>query len=317
MRVKDIIKRSPILYTAVIKAREARKKISSFVPDELYIKMQYRKQMGKKIDLSNPETINEKIQWFKLHWHNPMMTKCADKYAVRSYVEEKIGSEVLNKLYGVYEKVEDIDLAALPDSFVIKVNHGSGQNIICKDKSKMDFNQAFSKIKGYLKSNHYFYGREWAYKDIKPLIIIEEYLDDNGRSPADFKILCFHGKPEIIQLDIDRFGEHRRNYYNVDWSQMDLRFIVANSSVEIPKPHNLDEMLCYATLLANGFPFVRIDFYNFAGKIYFGEMTFYPNNGIGTFYPVENNKMIGDKLVLPYLHEKQPNSLVKGSIKGR
>ncbi|MBP3962395.1 ATP-grasp fold amidoligase family protein [Paenibacillus lignilyticus] len=299
MNVKDIIKSSPILYTALSAAWESRKKISNLVPDEPYIKMQYKKQMGKKIDLSNPETFNEKIQWLKLHCHNPLMTKCADKYEVRSYVEERIGNGVLNKLYGVYQKVEDIDLSVLPNSFVIKVNHGSGQNIICKNKDHMDFNHAFSKIKRYLKSNHYSYGREWAYKDIKPLIIIEEYLDDNGRPPADFKILCFHGKPEIIQLDLDRFGQHRRNYYNVDWSQMDLRFIVDNSSYEVPKPDNLDEMICFATRLAIGFPFVRVDFYNFDGKIYFGEMTFYPNNGIGTFYPEENNKLMGNKLVLP------------------
>ncbi|WP_308638439.1 ATP-grasp fold amidoligase family protein [Paenibacillus silvisoli] len=299
MTIKEFVKSSPILYNAFKTARNARNSISNLVPDEPYIKMQYRLQMGKSIDLNNPETFNEKIQWMKLYDRNPLMTKCADKYAVRSYVEEKIGKGILNTLYGVYEKVEDIDLSALPNSFVIKVNHGSGQNILCRDKSQMDFNQAFSRIKDYMNTNHYYYGREWAYKNIKPLIIIEEYLDDHGRPPADYKILCFHGKPEIIQIDLDRFGDHRRNYYNVDWTQMDLRFIKDNSSEAVPKPQHLDEMLRYAAALAEGFFFVRIDFYNFDGKLYFGEMTFYPNNGIGTFYPVENNKMMGSKLKLP------------------
>lgn len=299
MTIRELVKRTPILYNAYKAAKRAKKSIYNIVPDEPYIKMQYRKQMGKKIDLNNPQTFNEKIQWMKLYDRNPLMTKCADKYEVRSYVDEKIGKGILNKLYGVYEKVEDIDLSVLPNSFVIKVNHGSGQNILCRDKNKMDFSKAFSQIRDYMKTNHYHHGREWAYKNIKPLIIIEEYLDDNGRPPADYKILCFHGKPEIIQIDIDRFGDHRRNYYNVDWTQMDLRFIKNNSSEEVPKPEHLDEMLCYATKLSEGFPFVRVDFYNFAGKLYFGEMTFYPNNGVGTFYPVENNKMMGNKLKLP------------------
>ncbi|PWW08475.1 teichuronopeptide biosynthesis TupA-like protein [Paenibacillus cellulosilyticus] len=278
--------------------KKTRDSIYKLFKDETYIRMQYKKKTGKTLNLEEPQTFNEKIQWLKLNLRNPLMTTCADKFLVRDYVEKKIGKDVLNDLYGVYKSVKDINIAELPDSFVMKVNHGSGQNIFCSNKNDFDFKKAVRELNRYLRYNHYLHGREWAYKNIEAQVIIEEYLNDSGKSPDDYKFFCFNGRPEFIQMDIDRFGNHTRNIYDLNWELMDFKIEYNNSQEEVPRPSQLNLMIDYAKKLSREFPFVRVDFYNFNNKIYFGEMTFYPGNGVELIYPEQYSTILGEKIRL-------------------
>lgn len=227
------------------------------------------------------------------------MTICADKYSVREFVRDKVGEDILNELYAVYDDPKDINLEELPEEFVLKMSHGWGDIIICKNKKELDWNKTFKKLKYNLSRSHYLSGREWAYKNIKPRIICEKFISDNGKSPNDYKFFCFNGQPKIIQLDVDRFNGHSRNMYDTNWNLLDFELTYSKSLESIEKPEKLKEMLEIATKLSKDFPFVRVDLYNVNGKIFFGELTFYPENGNGQFRPDKYNHILGKYLTLP------------------
>lgn len=293
--VKSILKSNKYTYIFI-------KKVKSFpsmlLPDKTFIKLQYKSKTGIALNLNDPKTFNEKIQWLKINYRNPLYPICADKFAVRNFVKERIGSNVLNDLYCVYKSTKEIDYNELPKSFVLKVTHGSGQNIIVQDKSTIDETQINKKLDIFMKFNHYYSGREWAYKNIPPRIVCEKYLDDNGKPPKDYKIFCFGGEPKIIQVDTDRFDEHKRSFYDIDWNKLNVVYKYKDAGT-IDKPHTLNTMLEYAGKLSSEFPFVRVDFYEISDRVIFGEMTFYPENATVLFSPDEYNVMLGTYLKLP------------------
>lgn len=277
-----------------------------FLPQKTYVRIYYRYYTKKKLSLENPQELNEKIQWLKVYYRPEILNQLVDKYAVRQYVIDTIGEQYLNKCYGVYDKVSEVDFDALPNQFVLKGVHGSGFNMIVKDKSKLNKTKARLKMRKWLFHNFYYKaGLEWAYKDVKPRIIAEEYLEDIDRGVLhDYKFFCFNGVPKFIHVDVDRFGNHQRLFYDLEWNKLPYKHYLPNDA-NIDKPDSLAQMLKLSEQLSKGFPLVRVDLYSTEGKILFGELTFYPGNGILEFYPDDFNKTTGDYLTLPKLKEGQ------------
>lgn len=272
-----------------------------FISDKKLINKNFKKRFGRKVNFKNPEYYNDKIQWLKLYWRDPLATKCADKYEVRDYVKEKIGERYLNELLGVYESVEKIDLDKLPQSFVLKGTHGSGYNIICKNKDKMNWETEYKKMKTWLKESYYLKQREWVYKNIKPRIIAERYIEENESGQLkDYKIYCFDGEPKIIGVVFNQSTNTKSNFYDLDWNLLDKEIgYPSDPSAIISKPDTLDEMLELSRKLSKDFPHVRVDFYDINNKVIFGELTFTSENGMGRFHPPEFEKELGSYLNLP------------------
>jgi len=272
------------------------------LPDAVYLKAMYRLMMGKKLQLTNPISFNEKLQWLKLHYRNPLLTVLSDKYEVRKYVAKKVGEEYLVPLIGIWDKFEDIDIDSLPDQFVLKCTHNSGGVIICQDKSKLDIQAAAQKIKKWLKKNYYYLHREWSYKNIKPRIIGENFIPtSNGKVPIDYKIHCFNGNPDNVMVCTDRGnGDTKFYYYNRDWKLLkyNSRGINPAKDFSLPRPERLDEMLEMARVLSEGFPYLRVDLYFEDNKIYFGELTLYPVAGFDASMLEETDLLFGSKLDL-------------------
>jgi hypothetical protein len=271
------------------------------VGDEAFLKLCFRLYTQKPLNLKSPRSFNEKIQWLKLFDRQPEYTQLVDKYKVLDYVARSIGEAYLIPLLGVWERAEEIDFSALPDQFVLKCNHISGSGIvICKDKSKLNIPSARAALNAGLEKNHYPSGREWPYKDIPPRIIAEQYMTDDGTELKDYKIFCFDGEPRLVEVDFNRFVGHKRNLYTPDWRYIDGSMAYpADPKVQNQKPQTLDSMLALARKLSASRPFVRTDFYSVGDRIYFGEMTFYPDSGFGYFKPESLGNMMGDWLKLP------------------
>lgn len=284
------------------------KKSLRFLPDRQYIKLYFRLRVGRKLDLHNPVSLNEKLQWLKVNYRFPLQTIVSDKYAVREYVKEKIGVEYLIPLLGMWTDFDEIDFNALPEKFVLKCNHDSGGLAICTDKSRFDIPQAKKKINKSLKTNFFGIGREYQYKNIVPRIICEQYIADGDFVPMDYKIYCFNGEPDAILVCKDRFsnGSHGARYFFFDQDWNFLRYNKDEENAvapEIEKPKHLDQMLELARKLSADFVFARIDLYNIRGKIYFGEITLSPNSGFDADISFETDKYFGEKLQIPYWDE--------------
>lgn len=256
---------------------------------------------GRKFDIYNPQTFNEKIQWIKVFDSTPLKTRLADKYLVRDWITEKIGAEYLVPLLGVWDSFDDIDFNSLPNQFVLKCNHGSGWNIIVKDKSKLDLKEARCKLESWIKKNYAFKRGELQYLNIPPKIIAEQYLE-NINQLYDYKIMCFNGEPKFLWVDEDRFIKHKRSLFSLDWKPLPFKICEKYDSISDPekaKPESLDLMIDLARTLCQGFAHVRIDFYAVDGKVYFGEMTFTSTSGLDRIVPEEWNNKIGNMLILP------------------
>lgn len=270
-----------------------------FVSDEKFISKMYFKQHKRFPNLVTPSVFTEKIQWLKINYRNTLISQCADKYAVRDYVKECGLTNILNPLIAVYNSAEEIDYSILPNKFVLKGAHGSGWNIICKDKNSLDIPKTNRLIKSWLKQNLYYSGREWVYKEIPHRIVCEKFIESNEEDLKDYKIFCFSGKPKYIQVDGDRFIEHKRAYYDLNWNRQDFQYGGYAEGYKVKRPEKLNEMLSIAEKLSKPFPFSRIDLYNIGSKIIFGEITFYPDAGFATFEPSEIDQIMGNLLVLP------------------
>lgn len=292
-------------YKSIIKNKELRLNILdllSFIPDSCMLKLQYKLKLGRELNLINPQRFTEKIQWYKLNYRNPIMTICSDKYNVRDYIESKGLRNILNKLYAVYDDVDDIDLDSLPEKFVLKTTNGSGTNIFCKDKSNFLIDEAKITLNKWLRRDFFSYGREWSYKNIRPKIIAEELIEDQYNQfdgINDYKFLCFNGEAKYIILDVDRFVDHKRNIYDVEWNFINVSTDKPNLNNSVLKPDGLDEMLNIANTLAEDFPFVRVDLYWVNNRVYFGELTFYPWSGYVQFEPDEFDFILGEQFKLP------------------
>ncbi len=252
------------------------------------------------LDLENPATFYEKINWLKLHYYNPDMVICSDKYLVRKYVEEKGLGYMLNELYSVYDSPDEIDFSSLPEKFVMKATHDSGHVILCSNKK--DFNEKLAKfkLKWWLKIDYAYMSGEWPYHTDHPRIICEKFLEDHTLGElVDYKFYCFYGKPHFCLLVSDRSGHAKADFYNNDWEKLPIRVVKEPSDKIFPRPEGLDEMLAAAETLSSGFPFVRVDFYQADGKVYFGELTFFDAGGACWFEPDEADRRIGDLLKLP------------------
>jgi len=257
--------------------------------------MVYYGETGKRLNIDNPSTYNEKVQWLKLYDRNPFYGTISDKYAVRKYITETIGEEYLIPLLGVWDNVDDIVFDDLPDSFVLKCTHGSGSNIICDNKNDLDYEEAKKKLKKWIKKNWYWFGREWPYKSIKPKIIAEKYMaDESGVELKDYKLYCFNGEPKLIQVSFDRFVGHKLNFYDTDWNNLPILFIFpSDPNAPIKKPARLDEMLEISRKFSKGLPHIRVDFYSIENELYLGELTLYPASGYGDFTPDKWDAEIG------------------------
>lgn len=277
-------------------------KILEPLKDELVIKLQYKAALGRKLDLSNPSRFTEKIQWYKLNYRTPLMTNCSDKYEVRNYLTGKGYNQYLPILFQVCNKFEEIDFESLPNSFVIKCNKGSGTNIIVKDKKQMNLNKVSSIVKSWDEVNTLSFGREWAYKNIIQKIVIEELLVNNDSPESglnDYKILCFNGKPHYAWVDINRHNGHKRNFYDLEWSKLNVISDHPNSEQSIEKPYGFEKMIEISREVSKEFPFVRVDFYSINSKIYIGELTFYPWSGTVQFTPDKFDYDLGELFILP------------------
>lgn len=301
------------LYKNILKDRDFRLKILqllSFIPDKIMIKIQYRIKLGRKLNLKNPERFTEKIQWYKLNYRNPLMTKCVDKYEVREYVKSKNLEYILNEIYGVYNSVDEIDFDKLPDKFVIKTTNGGGGNgvIICNEKRNLDINEIKESLNKVLKSKTSEFGREWAYKNMKPRIIVEKLLIDNKNKNgeiADYRFFCFDGKPEYILYGIGDHDNRKINFYDTKWNKLDLVTEQENTEYQVIKPKKFDEMLRIAQILSKDFPEVRVDLYYINDNIYFGELTFYHQSGYARFNPDSFDYILGKKFDLLKCKEKK------------
>jgi hypothetical protein len=271
-----------------------------WMPDKMYLKCVYRGVFGSKLNLGNPQTYNEKLQWLKLYDRNPEYTTCVDKYEVRKHVSDIIGNEFLIPIYGVWDRYDDINFDLLPDQFVLKCTHDSGGLVICKDKAKFNHDISSQKIKSSMSRNYYWKGREWPYKNVRPRIIAEKYMvDESGTELKDYKVFCFNGSPKIIQVDYNRFTNHKRNLYDINWNYINATMTYpTDSNVKIKEPSKLAEILELAKSLSTNVPHVRIDFYIINEKIFFGEMTFYHSSGFANINPEKLNIEMGSWLKL-------------------
>ena len=273
------------------------------MPDEEYLKRLFKAWMGKDLDLDNPRTLNEKLQWLKLHDRSPLYTKLVDKYEVKSFVGDLIGYEHIIPTLGVWDRFEDIDFSALPGQFVLKCTHDSHNFVICRDKAKLNVGAAKKKLTRALRRNYYLKYREWPYKDVKPRIIAEEYLEDESGFLTDYKFYCFNGKVDCVLTCFDRMsGDTKFYFFDRNWElkRYNKQGKEAPEGFTKPKPAGMDEMFDLAEVLgkASGAPFVRVDFYNVYGKIYFGELTLYPAAGFDTGRLPETDLLFGEMIDL-------------------
>ena len=275
----------------------------NWVPDSLYLKVLYRVIMGRKLNLKNPKEYNEKLQWLKLNDRKPEYSTMVDKYEVRGYIEDLLGDKYLIPCLGIYDSVDDIDIDALPDRFVLKCTHDSGSVEICKDKSSFDIEGARHRLSQAMKRNYYATYREWPYKYVKPRIIAEGYLEGDGGDLKDYKVMCFNDEAKIIEVHENRFVEgkvHTQTFYDREWNIVPLTQ-VETVTVDRPgeRPRQLDEILRLSELIAKDMYHARIDWYIEGDKIYFGEITFFDGSGFESFSTPEMERMLGDMINLP------------------
>ena len=271
--------------------------------DEACIKTTYKKRFGRKVNLKTPKTYTEKLQWLKLFYRNDKMPITTDKYAVHEYLTDLGYKHLLNEVIGVYKNANDIDFKSLPDHFVAKTTHGSSWNLICKNKSELNWKKWTKIMNTWLKLNIYVFGREWNYKHLEPRIIIEKYIDHNPL--IDYKFMCFNGEPKFLQINNDYNGKHYVDFYDIEWKKMDFTYNNYEQSDHIlPRPPQFEEMKELAVKLSAPFPYVRVDFYNPPENIIFGELTYFPGSGLLPLIPIQNgyDELLGSHLTLP-----QPN----------
>jgi hypothetical protein len=295
---------------------------NKLIPDYFFLKCQYHSRIGKKLNLKNPVLFNEKIQWLKLHDRNPEHSNLIDKYEVRNFISNTIGSKYLVPSYGVWDTFDEIPFELLPDKFVLKCTHDSASMTIY-EKSKLSTNNwetgkcigeyalyqkppyKYKTIRDFynwrLSENHFWWSREWKYKSIKPRMIAEKFLvDESGNDLKDYKIHCFNGEPKIIEVHFDRFTEHKIRFYSIDWELLPLESKNPSpQNISFPKPESLEQMMHLAQVLSKSTIYVRVDLFYLGNQIYFSELTFTPAGGFKYFNPPEWNKTFGDWLKLP------------------
>lgn len=277
--------------------------VLNILGDKTFLKMMYRVYFGKRLDLDSPKTFNEKLQWLKLYNRRPEYITMVDKIAVKDYVAERIGPEYIIPTLGVWEYPEDIEWEMLPDQFVLKWNHDSGSIVICTDKTKFNREDAIKKLKNSANVNFFWHGREWPYKGVKPRLFAEKYISPgpNKKDLPDYKFMCFNGEVKCCFTCTNRFSEDglKVTFYDNDWNIMPFERSHPREITPIQKPRCYNQMKEASEKLSQGLPFVRIDLYEIDGNPYFGEITFFPGNGIEKFNPIEWDEKLGAWIKLP------------------
>ncbi len=272
-------------------------------PDKLYLKWLFRVRVGYKLDLNNPKTFNEKLQWLKLYNRKPEYTQMVDKVEAKKYVENLIGEEYIIPTLGVYNSVDEIDFDKLPNQFVLKCTHDSGGVVICSDKNKLNIIAAKKKLRQGLRCHYYYQNREYPYKNVKPRIIAEKYMvDESGYELKDYKFFCFNGEPKALFIATDRGSateETKFDFFDMDFKHLPFTNGHPNSTKPINKPIGFDKMKELAAKLSQGEPHLRVDFYDINGQIYFGELTFFHWSGMMAFEPEEWDYKFGEWIKLP------------------
>ncbi len=265
--------------------------------DEKAVIRYYRKKSnGHELNLKNPQKFSEKLQWYKLNHRDPLMQEVANKYTVRDYVTACGYGDALNEVLGVWNQVSDVQWDALPSQFALKGTHGSGFNLIVRDKSKVNWNMWKLIFASWLRQNNYWAGREWVYQNMPRQILAEKYLEDETGELRDYKFYCFHGKPAFMQLEVGRNTKHNtRNFYDMNWRLLPFgKELPHNPDLEVPRPLQFTQMQKMAEDLCQPFQYVRVDLYEVGGKLYFGELTFFPAGGAPDFVPSEYDRIVGD-----------------------
>lgn len=284
------------------------KGVLKWMPDKAYIKLMYKSIVNKKLDINNPRTFNEKLQWLKLNDRNPLYISLVDKYEVREYVKNIIGEEYLIPLLGIYNSFDEIKFNNLPNEFALKCTHDSGGVIICYDKSKLNIDTSKNKINKSLKRNYYYWGREWPYKGILPRIICEELIKtQDKKAPIDYKFHCFNGEVDNVMICLGReSGNTKFYFFNKDWKLLryNVSGVNAPSNFTIPKPKLMDKMFEIAKKLSKGLTFVRVDLYCENDQIYFGELTFFPESGFDANLLESTDKLFGSKINIEKLNKE-------------
>lgn len=277
-------------------------RIFNYLPDKWAVSIKYRNHFYKKLDLKNPQTFNEKLQWLKLYNRKPEYTRMVDKHLAKEYIASIIGDEYIIPTLGVWKSFDEIDFDALPDRFVLKCNHGSGDVVICKDKSSFDVEAARKKLTAALEQDYYLISREWPYKDVPRRIIAEEYLEDAETGDArDYKFFCFGGEVKCFKVDFNRFSGHHANWYSRDADILPYGETICPPCFDkkLDLPDEMSRMMDLAESLSSGIPFLRADFYCINHHIYVGELTFFPASGLLPFTDMEWDRIMGSWLTLP------------------
>ena len=274
--------------------------------DEEFLKKVFPKYMGYPLDLENPKTFSEKLQWLKVNYRNPIQTVMVDKHEAKNFIAERVGSQYIIPTLAVWDSVEDIDFDALPNQFVLKSTHDSGGIVICKDKSSLDFEAAKAKLSVSLKRDYSKIAREWAYQNVPRRIIAEEYISELGKDDLlDYKMYSFHGEPKLTVVCSNRFSKigTRMNFYDINWKPMGIHFgHYPPLPTEFPKPATYEEMKRLTAELSKDSPFLRVDFYEIKGRLFIGELTFFPGAGFEKFRPMSKDYELGEWLHLETVH---------------
>lgn len=277
------------------------------MPDDKFLKLRYRLVFGKELDLENPKTFNEKLQWLKIHDRKPQYTQMVDKYEAKRYVAERIGEQYIIPTLGVWDKFEDIDFDKLPEQFVLKCTHDSGGIVICKDKATFDIKKAKRIMNAALKQNFYVWSREWPYKNVPRRIIAERYMEDAETGELrDYKFFCFGGEAKLLFIASERQtgGDQTKfDFFDMEFNHIDVWNGHPNAAQLPAKPRNFEEMRTLAEKLSAGIPHLRVDFYEANGEVYFGELTFCHWSGMKPFKPHKWDEIMGSYIKLPIAND--------------
>lgn len=279
--------------------------------DETYVRKMFKLQMGYELDLENPKTYNEKLQWLKLYYHNPDCVTMVDKYLSKQYVADRIGEQYVVPLYGVWDSFDEIDFSKLPDQFVLKTTHDCGGVVVCKDKKTFDKVHAKSFLEEHLKREYFYHCREWPYKQVKPRIIAEKFMKDSKDQEeeglTDYKFFCFDGEPKAMFIATDRAKadtETKFDFFDMEFNHLPFTNGHPNADRPIKKPEQFELMIELSRKLSLGLPHVRVDFYESEGNIYFGELTLFHWGGMVPFDPKEWDEKFGSWINLPRKDKK-------------
>lgn len=280
--------------------RACEKGMFNWLPDKQFLYLMYWARMGARLHLRNPQTFNEKLQWLKLYDRKAIYTQMVDKYEAKGYIASVVGEEYTIETLGVWERFEEIDWNALPNQFVLKCTHDSGGLVVVRDKNNLDVAAAKAKIEQSLKRNYYLHGREWPYKNVKPRIIAEKFLEDTADDAlTDYKFFCYHGIPRIMYISKDRGNQPRTDFFDMEFNHLPIQVRDQNAEVTPQKPEQFERMKQIAGKLSEGIPHLRVDFYLVDGKIYIGELTFFHTSGFTRIRPEEWNLRMGSWIELP------------------